>query len=108
MGDAQDLFIPGRQLRGAATAPSDAQDTAMAKNTSLVNMTSSLSAAAVASLQGCCGMCPYHGFCSPVSHSCYHNQRKAYYTYCGQWSGGPSPSVPQGPSPMWRPSGWCP
>jgi len=56
----------------------------MDENTSLSlqNTTSSLSAAAASAGGSCCSWCPHHGYCSPVSHSCYHSKRKGYYHSC--------------------------
>jgi len=53
---------------------------------SLQNTTSSLSAAAASAWGSCCSWCPHHGYCSPVSHSCYHSKRKGYYHSCSWYT----------------------
>merc|ERR1712192_106188 len=68
------------------TASSLSAAAASAGGSLLQNTTSPLSAAAAST---CCSWCPHHGYCSPVSHSCYHSRRKHYYDSCS-WYAAPN------------------
>merc|ERR1719343_1686166 len=81
----QDVFVPSRQLRGSLNTSravaADEEKAFAAPNA--MNTTSPLSAAAASA---CCSWCPYHGYCSPVSHSCYNSRRKHYYHSCSLYA----------------------
>merc|ERR1719343_1717328 len=84
----QDVFVPSRQLRGSLNTSravaADEEKAFAAPNA--MNTTSPLSAAAASA---CCSWCPHHGYCSPVSHSCYRSRRKHYYHSCS-WYAAPN------------------